>query len=211
MKRLLKLLCPSIVLFSILGGCNLFSPENYAEKLTPIDSMSVFHNLINSYNTMNYDLFTLCLDSASFKFIPEDTTRGSEYRPWGYSEEDALSFNMFNLFRKSSRIPPMFLQIDTTSLNASDTLMNLKANYLLLTPLEEYDTLAGGFELEIVKRGNYWYISEWKDVQAETLFIPIKPDKKDTTGKTIDTILPKNTLKDWSDLKVYFLSKYGYY
>ncbi|MCK4232074.1 hypothetical protein KAX21_03915 [candidate division WOR-3 bacterium] len=201
MKCLLRLLAFSAVLSSLLAGCDLFNPEDYAEGLSPVDSMTVFHNLVNAYNTLDYEAFLLCLDPDTFCFVPKDTTQGTYYKPWGYEEEDVLTFAMFEEFKTERRIPPLILQIDTTRFFATDTLASLHANYLLITPLVEYDTLAGGFELKIRKRGNYWYISNWQDVAGETLFVEHETEEGETT---IDTIAPKITEHDWSDLKVYF-------
>lgn len=201
MKCLLRLLASSAVLSSLLAGCNLFNPEEYAEDLNPVDSMAVFRNLVDAHNTLDYEAFLLCLDPATFRFVPKDTTQGTHYKPWGYADEDTLTSTMFKEFKSERQIPPLLLQVDTTYFSATDTLAYLYANYLLITPLKEYDTLGGGLELEILKRGNYWYISTWKDVAGETLFVEHETEEGETT---IDTIPPKITEHDWSDLKVYF-------
>lgn len=208
MKYQWKLLLPFTVLFSVVvleTGCDLFSPEEYAKNLTPVDSFTVFHNFINAYNTLDYEKILLSLDSTNFLFIP-DTTRGAEYQPWFFAEEDQLTFEMFYLFEQSRQIPPLFLQVDTTLFSASPDSVDLHANYLLITPLEGYDTLAGGFELKISKIGNYWYISEWKDVEGK----PRYETREEGDSTVVDTIYPRETEKDWSDLKVYFRTE-GFY
>lgn len=206
MKCLLRLLCPFIALFSFLAGCNLFDPQAQVENLSPVDSMQVFHNLVNSYNTLDYEAFHLCLDSSSFIFIPEDSTIGSDYKPWEFEEETDLTFEMFNQLAAKRQIPPLILQMDTTYFSATDTHAFLHANYKMTTQIEGYETLGGGLELEIIKRGNYWYIKTWKDVFGDTIFIYHEPDAGDTVEPidTVDTILPPQTDKDWSDFKVYF-------
>lgn len=201
MKYLLRFILPFTALFSLVAaGCDLFSPEEYAHKLTPVDSLAVFHNLVNAYNTLDYDALLLCLDSADFRFIPRDTTQ-SDYLPWGYDDEEELTRKMFDALKKSRRIPPLLLQVDTTYLSASDSVTYLHANYFMVTPVEDYDTLAGGFEFRLIKRGNYWYVSTWKDVEGDTIYLPIEGD----TLKTTDTIPPPLTDQNWGDLKVYFL------
>jgi len=207
MKRLSRLLCPSIALFSLLG-CDLFDPQAQAQNRSPVDSMAVFHNLIDAYNTLDYEAFIVCLDSSTFTFVPRDTTEGANYGPWGYSEETELTFTMFNILSDERRIPPLILQVDTSYFSATDTYAFLHANYLMLTPVEEYETLGGGMELEILKRGNYWYITSWKDVEGETIFVEHEPEEGETLT-LIDTIVPLSTANDWSDLKVYFREK-GY-
>lgn len=196
-----------VILFFILvllaADCEFFDPRDYARELTPIDSMAVIHNLVDSYNTLDFEKFFLCLDTFSFKFNPEDSTRGTAYTPWEDSAESRLTQKMFNQLATSRQIPPLLLQMDTTSFSANDTMAYLDANYLILTAIDGYETLAGGMKLEIIKRGNYWYISNWKDVAAETIFLPHLPvDSMDT--KEIDTFPPLQTPKDWSDFKVYF-------
>ncbi len=200
MKHLLRFIFLFTVLFSLLAGCDLFSPEEYAHKLTPVDSLAVFHNLVNAYNTLDYEAFVLCLDSADFRFIPLDTTQ-SDYTPWKYEEEKELTRKMFDVIKKSRRIPGLLLQVDTTYLSATDTVTYLHANYFMITQVEDYDTLAGGFEFRLIKRGNYWFVSTWKDVLGDTIYIPAEDD----TVNTIDTIVPPVTEKNWGDMKVYFL------
>lgn len=192
------------ICFMWIAGCDFFDPRDYARNLTPVDSMAVFHNLIDSYNTLDYEKYLLSIDSSSFVFIPEDSTRGIGYTPWNYSDESKLTLKMFNQLNKSRRIPPLLLQVDTTYFSANDTLAYLNANYLILTDFSGYETLAGGLKLEIIKRGNYWYVSSWKDVTAETLFTPHIPVDSTDTVKKVDTLPPLVTTKDWSDFKVYF-------
>lgn len=200
-----KFLYAALIIFAAILAieCEFFDPRDYARKLTSVDSMAVFHNLVDSYNTLDYEKFNLCLDSASFAFIPEDSTRGTDYTPWGGTTESKLTQKMFNQLAVSRQIPPLLLQMDTTYFSANDTMVYLDANYLMLTTIDGYETLSGGVKLEIIKRGNYWYISNWKDVTAETIFLPHLPvDTTDT--KEIDTFPPLMTSKDWSDFKVYF-------
>ncbi|MBN2379051.1 hypothetical protein JXM67_04540 [candidate division WOR-3 bacterium] len=210
MKHLLKQLFLLTLLSSPFLSCDLFSPRAYSQDLVPIDSLTVFHNLINSYNTLDYEIFTLCLDSQTFRFIPKDTTIDIEYEPWGYGDETSLTYDMFQALGSNHRIPPVILQVDTSFFSANDIQGYIHANYLLMTCVDQYETLAGGFELKILKRGNYWYLSEWKEVPAETLYIYHPPQENDTIEPidTIDTIIPPQTEHDWSDLKVYFKTEF---
>jgi hypothetical protein len=206
MKHLLKLLVLSAVLSSFLAGCDLFNPEEYAEDPDPVDSIEVFHNLVNAYNTLDYEAFLLCLDSTAFRFIPRDTNKGTYYQSWWYDEEDKLTLVMFEELKKQRRIPPLLLQVDTTYFSSSEDSAFLHANYLLITTLEGYDTLGGGFEVKMLKRGNYWYISRWEDVEGETLFVEHEIQEGEPV---IDTIPPLCTDSTWGDLKVHFRIEAG--
>jgi hypothetical protein len=201
MKSLFRLLCLFLVLFSFFSaGCDLFTPRTQAQDLTPVDSLDVFNNLINAYNTLDKDALLFCLDSNSFQFIPRERLN---YEPWSYQEEKELTEKMLEILSSKRQIPPLILQVDTTLFSASEAIAYLNANYVLITSIEPYDTLAGGFELEIEKQGNYWYITEWSDVPGDTIF--------DTTyagdSIIIDTLPPRETEYDWSDFKVYLLTE----
>lgn len=208
MKYLSMLLCLFTVLSS-LTGCDFFNPQAQLEDLSPVDSMAVFHNFINSYNTLDYEAFRFTLDSVEFTFIPEDTSKGVEYKPWGFGEETDLTYDLFNYLSDSRRIPPLILQVDTSYFSTvTEDLAYLHANYLLITPVDSFDTLGGGMELELQKRGNYWYITRWEEVIPKTIYY----ETEDEEGETVtDSIVPLETDPDWDDLKVYFLTEYYIY
>ncbi len=211
MKRLLRHLALSAALFSLLAGCDLFNPDDYAQDLTPVDSMTVFHNLINAYNTLDYEAFLLCLDLTTFRFIHKDTTQGEYYEPWGYDEETDLTFLLFEEAKKHRQIPQLTLRVDTTEFTSTSDSAFLRANYILITPLEGYDTLGGGFELELIKRGNYWYVSTWKDVEGDSIIIKHDPIEDTITGEidSLDVIYPYPSDSTWGDLKVHFRMESG--
>ncbi|MBD3286135.1 hypothetical protein GF359_06450 [candidate division WOR-3 bacterium] len=210
MKTLFRRILPLTALSSFLLSCDLFSPSAYAEKLTPVDSIAVFHNMIDAYNTLDKQSFYHSLDSNEFLFIPEDTSLGEEYSVWDFYAESTLTYSMFDELENDYRIPPLILQVDTTYFSASDTHGFIYANYYLQTPIAAYESLSGGLELKIHKRGNYWYITEWKDVPGETLYVAHPAAEEDTVEPidTVDTIAPWDTDHNWSDFKVYFKTEF---
>jgi len=210
MKIHFRHILPSTALFSLLLSCDLFSPGPYAEKLTPVDSMAVFQNMINAYNTLDKQDLYLCLKPDEYIYIPKDTTLGTEYSLWDFYAESTLTKSMFDELEKNYRIPPLLLQVDTTYFSASDTHGYIHANYYITTPIDAYESLSGGIELQIRKQGNYWYIVEWKDVAGDTLYVHHPPAEDDTIEPidSIDTIFPWETEHNWSDLKVYFKTEF---